>query len=192
MKWLHREIMLSAAYRQSSRPNAEGLRVDQENQLLWRMNPRRLDIEAFRDSVLQMAGTLDSEMYGIPKDLDAKDNNRRTVYGQINRQGLNGLPKLYDFPDAMQTSPGRYLTTTPLQQLFALNSEFMQEKAAIIASAAAREGGGKAAIRSLYKRVLAREPDSDEIDLALSYLKGGTLAQYAQVLLCSNEAIFWP
>lgn len=159
--------MLSASYRQSSRPNAEGLRVDQENQLLWRMNPRRLDIEAFRDSILQMAGTLNGEMYGVPKDLDAKDNNRRTVYAQINRQGLNGLLKLYDFPDAMQTSPGRYLTTTPLQQLFVLNSAFVQEKAATIAKAAEEERDSKAAIRSLYKRVLAREPDGEEIDLAL-------------------------
>jgi hypothetical protein len=192
MKWLHREIMLSAAYRQSSHPNAEALRVDQENQLVWRMNPRRLDIEVFRDSILRMAGTLNGEMYGVPKDLDAKDNNRRTVYGQINRQGLNGLLKLYDFPDAMQTSPGRYLTTTPLQQLFVLNSAFMQGKAATIASAAGQERDSKAAIRSLYKRVLAREPDVEEIDGALSYLNGGTLAQYAQVLLSSNEAIFWP
>jgi hypothetical protein len=192
MKWLHREILLSAAYRQSSRPDAEGLRVDQENQLLWRMNPRRLDIESFRDSILQTAGTLTDEMYGLPKDLDAKDNNRRTVYGRIDRQGLNGLLKLYDFPDAMQTSPGRYLTTTPLQQLFVLNSAFMQEKAATIAKAAGQERDSKAAIRSLYERVLAREPDGEEIDLALSYLQGGTLAQYAQVLLSSNEVIFWP
>ncbi len=192
MKWLHREIMLSTAYRQSSRPSAEGLRVDQENQLLWRINPRRLDIEAFRDSILQMAGTLNTEMYGVPKDLDAKDNNRRTVYGQINRQGLNALLKLYDFPDAMETSPGRYLTTTPLQQLFVLNSAFMQEKAVTIANTAAREPDSKAAVRSLYKKILAREPDADEVDLALSYLNGGTLAQYAQVLLSSNEVTFWP
>ena len=72
LKWLHREIMLSAAYHQSSRPRADAERVDQANTLLWRMNPRRMDIEAYRDSMLRAAGTLNDKMYGPSEDLDAR------------------------------------------------------------------------------------------------------------------------
>ena len=65
LKWLHREIMLSAAYRQSSQLREEASGVDPVNGLVWRMNPRRLDIESFRDSLLRAAGKLSDEMYGI-------------------------------------------------------------------------------------------------------------------------------
>ncbi len=72
LKWLHREIMLSATYRQSSKPRAREMEVDPTNQLLWRMNPRRMDIEAYRDSLLQASGKLDLTMYGPSQpDVDA-------------------------------------------------------------------------------------------------------------------------
>ena len=64
LKWLHREIMLSATYRQSSKPRAQEMETDPTNQLLWRMNPRRMDIEAYRDSLLQASGKLDLTMFG--------------------------------------------------------------------------------------------------------------------------------
>lgn len=192
LKWLHREIMLSAAYRQSSRPRLDGERADQTNSLLWRMSPRRLDIEAYRDSILEAAGTLDETMYGPSLNLDADGNTRRTVYGRVSRTNLNTLLQLYDFPDPIQTSPGRDLTTTALQQLFVMNSGFIQRQAAALAQAAEKELDQAAKIRSLYRKVLARDPDSEEMDLAMSYLRQGTLAQYAQVLLSTNEEVFWP
>src|SRR6185312_9653448 len=85
LKWLHREIMLSATYQQSSQPRDDALHADPSNYLLWRMNPRRLDIEAYRDCLLQASGSLDDQLYGPSLDLDQSDNNRRTVYGRVSR-----------------------------------------------------------------------------------------------------------
>jgi hypothetical protein len=103
----------------------------------------------------------------------------------VSRARLSNLLKLYDFPDPLQTSPGRDLTTTSLQQLFIMNSAFMREQAAALAKNA--DG-----VIGLYRRVLGRDPDSKELALAQDYLNQGTLEQYAQVLLASNEEIFWP
>ncbi len=192
LKWLHREIMLSAAYRQSSRPRAGAEQADPTNRWLWRMNPRRLDIEAFRDSILQASGTLSDRMYGPSADLDAAGDSRRTVYARISRSRVHAVLRLYDFPDASQHSPGRDLTTTPLQQLFVLNSPFLQEQAAALAHHVEREPDGAARVRALYRRVLARDPSPQETDLAMSYLAQANLAQYCQALLSTNELIFWP
>jgi hypothetical protein len=191
LKWLHREIMLSAAYQQSSKPRPDGEKADQANALLWRMNPRRLDIEAYRDSILKAAGTLNQTMYGPSTDLDAAGNTRRTVYAKVSRGHLNTILRLYDFPDAMQTSPGRDLTTTPLQQLVVLNSPFLQQQALALAGAVDKESDAVAMVRSLYRKVFARDPSPSEVDLALSYLAQATLAQYAQALLSTNEEIAW-
>ena len=191
-KWLHREIMLSAAYRQSSRPRADADQIDQANSLLWRMNPRRLDVESYRDSMLRAAGTLSDKMYGPSEDVDRAASHRRTVYGRVGRGRLSNLLRLYDFPDPTQTSPGRDLTTTSLQQLFIMNSSFMHEQAAALAKAVENESGDGEKMRSLYRRILAREPSLKELDLAVSYLTAGTVEQYAQALLSTNEEIFWP
>ena len=192
LKWLHREILLSATYRQSSRPREDGLQADATNHLLWRMNPRRLDVEAYRDSLLEAAGTLDETVAGPSADLDLAENNRRTVYGRISRGNLNTLLRLYDFPSANLHSPERELTTTPLQQLFVMNSPFIQAQAEALAKRVEGEPDTASKVRAMYRRVLARDPDAKEIDLAMSYLNGSTLAQYAQALLSSNEVIFWP
>jgi hypothetical protein len=184
LKWLNREIMLSSVYRQASRMRPEAEQADQVNALYWRINPRRLDVESYRDSILRAAGTLDETMYGVSEDLD-RGSVRRTVYGKVSRARLSNLLKLYDFPDPLQTSPGRDLTTTSLQQLFIMNSAFMRDQAAALAQSA--DGVG-----ALYRRVLGRDPDAKELALASDYLKQGTMEQYAQVLLASNEEIFWP
>jgi hypothetical protein len=192
LKWLHREIVLSAAYRQASQPRQEGDQADPTNRLLWRMNPRRLDIEAYRDSILREAGNLNDEMYGPSYNLDNDDIHRRTVYAKISRSNLNTLLRLYDFPDPIQTSPGRELTITSLQQLFVMNSSFIRKQSAAIAKAVENEPDEPAKVRGMYRRILARDPDATEMDLARSYMAQGTLAQYIQVLLSTNEEIFWP
>ena len=192
LKWLHREIMLSSTYQQSSRRRADAEQADQSNTLLWRMNPRRMDIESYRDSMLRAAGTLSDKMYGPSEDLDAEGNTRRTIYGRVARGRLNNLLKLYDFPDASQTSPGRDLTTTPLQQLFVMNGTFIREQAAALAKTLESEPDATAKLRSLYRKILARDPTAKELDFALTYLSQSTLAEYAEVLLSTNEEIFWP
>jgi hypothetical protein len=192
LKWLHREIMLSAAYRQASHPREEGLAADPTNTLLWRMNPRRLDVEAYRDNLLQVSGDLDTKAPSLSFDLDAADNHARTVYGRVSRGRLNTILALYDFPDPMMTAPRRELTTSPLQQLFVMNSPFLQERAAHLVTrvSAASDLSGK--IRDIYRDAVNRDPTPKELDTALTYLNKGTLAQFAQALLASNEVIFWP
>jgi hypothetical protein len=228
LKWLNREIVMSSTYRQSSRPREDGAKVDIANTLLWRMNPRRLDIEAYRDTLLRVSGRLDTRMYGPSEDLQSPQNFRRTVYSRVSRGRQSSLLKNYDFPDAMQSAGGRDLTVTPLQQLFVMNSEFMHDAAAELARAISSEpddsrhsydgppspsiplfsqpgGFGEpsdkvsnakklysARLQSLFRRTLGRDPAPHELDLALDFLQGGSLEQYAQVLLSTNEEIFWP
>jgi len=160
------------------------------------MNPRRLDIESYRDSLLRSAGLLDLKMYGPSEDVESLTNFRRTVYGRVSRGRLSGLLKTYDFPDPMQTSGGRDLTTNALQQFFVINSAFMHDEANALLKMALDDNGGatndSAKIRLLYRKVLARDPSPKELDMALSYLFNGTFEQYAQVLLATNEEIFWP
>jgi hypothetical protein len=192
LKWLHREIMLSAAYRQASTPRPDGSQADPANNLLWRMNPRRLDIEAYRDSILQSTGSLDPEMGGPSYDLDAADNLRRTVYGRVSRARLNALLRLYDLSDPTQHSPAREVTTTPLQQLFVMNSAFIEDQAAALVKSVDSEPDVKLKIRAIYRKVLARDPSAREVELSASYLDSGSLDEFAQALLSANEVIFWP
>ena len=190
LKWLHREILLSSAWQQASNRRADGDKIDQSNTLLWRMNPRRLDVEAYRDSLLRIAGTLDAKIYGISQDLDADTNTRRTIYGRIARGRLSNILKLYDFPDATQTSPNRDLTTTPLQQLFVMNSPFLRAQANSLVKTVDSEPDTNARIRALYRKVLARDPSSKEIDIAKNYLAQSDITNFAHVLLSTNEVLF--
>jgi hypothetical protein len=200
LKWLHREIMLSAAYRQASHPRKEGIAADPANTLFWRMNPRRLDIEAYRDNLLRVSADLEDKAPALSFDLDAADNHWRTVYGRVNRGRLNSLLALYDFPDPMMTAPRRELTTSPLQQLFVMNSPFMQERAVHLVKrvsgesdpAAKRIGVREELIRGMYRDAVQRDPTARELDTALTFLDKGTPAELAQALLASNEVIFWP
>jgi hypothetical protein len=192
LKWLHREIMLSAAYRQSSHPRPDGLAADATNNLIWRMNPRRLDVEAYRDNLLEVSGDLDEKKPALSFDLDAADNHFRTVYGRVSRGRLNTVLALYDFPDPMMTAPQRDLTTSPLQQLFVMNSPFIQERSADLVKRVESDPDVASKIRDMYRDALDRDPTPKELDLAQSYLDKATLAQYAQALLATNEFIFWP
>jgi len=192
LKWLHKEIMLSAAYMQASHPREDAMQADPTNHLIWRMNPRRLDVEAFRDCILQASGTLDLTMYGLPTDVDQQGNNRRTIYARVSRGRMSNLFQLFDFPEATMHSPGRDVTTTPLQQLFEMNSLFMQNQASALAKATESKDTNER-LQSMYRKVLGRDPDETELKLANDYFAGGgTPAQYAQALLMTNEVLFWP
>ena len=199
LKWLHREVALSATYRQASRPRDEAVAVDPTNKLLWRMNPRRLDIEAFRDSLLQAGGNLDLTAGGPGQDLEQGENFRRTVYGRISRGRTNPLLMLFDFPEPTLHSPGREATTSPVQQLFVMNSPFVQGQAAALERAVSGDKDGSAEpddaakVAAMYRRALARDPSDAERKRAAEFLAGGgTLGQFAHALLAGNEVIFWP
>jgi hypothetical protein len=192
LKWLNKEIMMSAAYRQSSKPRAEGLRADEGNMLLWRQNPQRLDAEAYRDTLVRSAGLLDTEMGGLPGDIDEDDYYRRAVYGRVSRARRTEMLGLFDFPEATQSAPGRDITTSTLQQIYLMNGGFIQNLAEAAAKTAANATGEAEQIGVLYRRILARDPTAAELKGALAYLQKGTLQRYAQILLSTHEEIFLP
>ncbi len=197
LKWLHREIVLSAAYRQSSGHDARKHALDPDNRWLWRMNRRRLDVEAWRDAMLAVTGTLDGLQGGPPADLGDANNRRRTVYGSVKRRELNDMLRLHDFPDPTAHSPGRVPTTTPLQLLFTLNSPLLQQQAAALARRLKAEvpEGGAARVRRAYRLLFGRPATETQIRVALEFLAGGPDSEalwqpYCQALLGSNEFLF--
>jgi Protein of unknown function (DUF1553)/Protein of unknown function (DUF1549)/Planctomycete cytochrome C len=176
LKKLHRLLMTSAAYRQASADNEAARKIDPENQLLWRMNRRRLEIESLRDSMLAAAGRLDLAMGGVPFSLVAQPSvPRRSVYGFIERGRVPGLLSAFDFASPDQHAPMRYVTTVPQQALFFLNSPFVAEQARALASrpevAAAPAASEK--VRNLYRAVFARGPEQAELDASLKFLSSG-------------------
>jgi hypothetical protein len=202
VKKLHRLILLSHTYLQSSQDQGEGLRQDPENVLLWKMNRRRLDFEALRDGLLSAAGTLDRTAGGPAVDIvGAPFSGRRTVYGFIDRQNLPGLFRTFDFTSPDATSPQRYATTVPQQALFLMNSPFLLEQAkALVRQTGAT--GAEERIQRLYRRVYARAAEGAEVELGLRFLETtraedgpgapalGPWERYAQVLLLANEFAF--
>ncbi|XZE56801.1 DUF1553 domain-containing protein [Planctomycetaceae bacterium SH139] len=201
IKALHREIMLSATYRLSSQNDASNSEIDADNSLLWRMNRRRLDVEAWRDSLLAVSGQLDVSLGGPSTNLDAVDNLRRTVYGKISRHDLNPLLRLFDFPDANITSASRSQTIVPQQQLFVLNSPFMIQQARVLADKlfAGPQEAWADSIRHAFELLYGRPATDREVSLGLGFLQADDsdahpdmprTVQYAQVLLAANEFTF--
>lgn len=209
IKALVRELVLSAAYRQSSQGDAALIAADPENRLLGRMRRKRLSIEQYRDAVLAVSGRLDRTVGGRSIEPENPAERRRTVYSRISRLELNKLLQLFDYPDPNATSERRVETTTPLQKMFVMNNPFMVEQARALAalvmqspeasanpSAPSEEAADRARIQIAYRRLFARDPLTPEIDLGLAFLhtNAGSPAdrwqQYAQVLLASNEMLF--
>ena len=193
LKWLNREIMMSATYQQSSRPRADALAADEANALLWRQNPQRLDSEAFRDTLVRAAGVLDTKAGGPPGDLDGDSYYRRAIYGRVSRARSSQMQALFDFPAPVQTAPDRDVTTSTLQQIFLMNSAFLQNLSDAAARKAMAKGAAPASqVAALYRQVLSRNPTPAETSAALAYLQKGSLPRYAQILLSTNEEIFLP
>lgn len=198
LKWLHRELMLSAAYRQSGAISSENAGIDPENRLLWRMNPRRLEIEAWRDAMLAASGQLDPSMGGPASNLAEPATARRSVYGKVSREELNTMLRLYDFPEPTAHSPNREATTTPLQQLFVLNSPLVLRQAQVLAERVATEQGDDSArLNSLYELLYGRLPEEAERALLLPTLTasgeapiGARWTSLVHVLLGANEFLF--
>jgi len=168
LKGLHRMILLSATYQQSSQDDLEARRQDPENQLLWRMNRQRLDIEALRDSLLVVSGQLDLSMGGPPFSLTAiTPVPRRTVYGFIERGRVPVFLSSFDFASPDQHVPIRYSTTVPQQALFLLNSTFVAEQARRLAQRSETDANADPAkrIQMLYRSVFGRTATSDEVGL---------------------------
>lgn len=198
IKALIREIVLSAAYRQSALGRHPG--ADPANELLGCMNRRRLSVEQWRDGVLAVTGELDPAG-GRSLDLDDPENRRRTVYARVSRLKLNDLLMQMDYPDANVHAEQRSVTTTAIQKLFVLNSPWMIGRARALARIVAPGGGpdpdgASPAVTDLYRRLFNREPSREELGLALVFLRkpaDGSMTrweQYCQLLLASNEMLY--
>jgi hypothetical protein len=192
LRWLHREIVLSAAYQQSSNTNDRAkVALDPDNRWLARMNRRRLEVEAWRDAVLSATGVLDLRTGGPAIELEREDNHRRTLYGIVKRRELNNLLRLNDFPDPTTHSAARIATTTPLQLLFVLNSPFMRRQAtALVSRLRATGSSDRERIRAGYRLLYGRAATAMEERLGVEFLHEAAWEQYAQVLLASNEFLY--
>jgi hypothetical protein len=179
MKRLHRMIVLSSAYRQSTRDHPEYRKADPLNLLLWHQNRRRLDLESMRDSLLAVSGTLDLTMGGRSVELStAPFSARRTVYGHIDRLNLSNLYKTFDFAIPDMHSPQRFVTTIPQQALFMMNSPFIMEQAGLLAgqSDVQREDKPEKRVQAIYRRVLGRNATAKEIALGVTYVQSASSA----------------
>ena len=204
LKKLHRQIMLSETYQLSTQRDESNMQVDADNRFLWRMNRRRLDVEAWRDGLLAVSGRLDAKLEGSSTNLADAGNNRRTIYGFISRHELDNMLRLFDFPDANITSSTRAETTVPQQQLFVLNSPFMIEQAKAFAARIKNQAGQglEDQIRYAYQLAFGRPVTDLELRIGLEYLQGvdsqddqehsqlDRLQRYAQALLASNEFMY--
>ena len=170
LKKLHRTILLSATWQQTSDERPDAMKADPENRLVWRMNRRRLDFEATRDSLLACSGQLDTAMGGRGEDLAAM--RRRTIYGLIDRQNLPGVFRTFDFASPDSSSPQRFITTVPQQALFMMNSPFVIDRArALVASPPFQQTSAyEPQIHDLYQRVLARRAEPGEVDAGLRFV----------------------
>ena len=211
LKHLHRMILNSATYQQASLDRPECRQVDNENRLLWRMNRKRLDFEAIRDSLLAASGQLDRTLGGPAIELTSTPwPKRRTLYGLIDRQNLPSLFRTFDFAGPDTHSPQRFNTTVPQQALYLMNSPFLRDQ---VRSLAAHDSLGTITepprrIAQLYRLALSRLPSDPEIELGLAFLAAEdarpaesnsatagepTLSnweRYAHIVLLSNEFVF--
>lgn len=177
-KELHRLILRSSTYRQSSVPSAEMREsiaaTDPENKLLSHFRRRRLDFEGMRDSMLSVTGQLDRSLGGPPQDLLQLSRPRRSIYGFIDRMDLPNLLRSFDFPDPAATSPKRDETTVPTQGLFFMNHPFVIHCAKSMAShpelRSIEQPGDRAVVA--FRIIMSREPDEYEAAIARAYVEG--------------------
>ncbi len=172
LKWLHREILLSTAWQQTSVAPEKTVEADPENRLLGRFSRQRLDVEAFRDAILAANGQLDRTFGGPSAEADAINNTRRTIYSKVSRHKLNDFLQAFDFPDPAIHCAVRSETTTPLQQLFILNSPFMRHQAAALARTIRDDSGStlEEKINAVYERLFTRRPTAAELQIARQFL----------------------
>jgi len=167
-KDLIRRIVLSKAYRQSSDRKAEGVAEDPSTRLLWRQNRTRLSFEALRDTMLSVAGRLDTTVGGAPFELSAQPASpRRTIYAYVSREEPSALMRAFDGSNPEEHTPRRQLTTVPQQALFLMNSSFLADQARATAAAC---GEPAKCVDVLHRKILGRSPTDQERQDGLAFL----------------------
>jgi hypothetical protein len=207
LKHVQRLILLSSTWQQDSAPNAKSLAVDADARMLWRFPPRRLEAEAIRDSVLLTAGVLDTKMGGpgfsgfevqmenvrhyFPKTKFDKRDFRRMIYMTKVRQEQESVFGAFDCPDASQVMPKRSRSTTPLQALNLLNSEFMLLQADLLAKRLEKDAASiQDQVRLAYSLCFSRPATDQEVREASDFSGKYGLTQLTRALLNCNEFLF--
>jgi hypothetical protein len=213
VKALHRLIVNSATYRQSSSTEnnpyyRRAVSIDADNQLLWRFPPRRLEAEAVRDAVLAASGQLNPKAGGpsfrpfdtlkfpanayVPVDKIGAEFNRRTVYRMNVNSGKEPLLDAFDCPDPAVKTPRRGVTSTPLQALALMNNSFVQRHAGLLAERALSESADDLprAVHTAYRLALGRPPAKEEAERALAAARARSLTNVCWALLNSTEFVY--
>ncbi len=208
LKALHRRIVLSAAYRQSSAMNQEAFVQDAGNRLLWRSSPRRVEAEVLRDSMLKVSGVLNTQPggpgfedvtitpnngtnYYEPVDREGPAFARRTIYRFTPRGGRSAVLDTFDCPDPSSAAPRRGVTTTPLQALSLLNNSFVLRMAETFAKRVEKEAGDDRAaqIERAWTLALGRLPDDEEQKWSDEIVDRHGLATLCRGLFNANEFV---
>jgi mono/diheme cytochrome c family protein len=210
LKSLHRHIVLSATYRQSSTtPQPAAQQKDADCRLLWRFPGRRLDAESIRDSMLQISGILNPAMYGtgfnlfhqrgglsgfIPVETFSPTNLRRMIYAHKVRRERDAVFGAFDCPDGAQSTALRRESTTPIQALNLFNSAFTLHSATAMAQRIEKEipADPAAATEKAFQLALSRVPTPVEKAQAIQIAQTHGLATLCRVLFNTNEFVSLP
>lgn len=190
VKNLHRTILLSKTWQQSSDPDTEKAKADPFNHLLWRQNVRRLEFEALRDSILFMGGKLDLTMGGHPVNIESEPYSpRRSVYGFIDRNEMAEFMRNFDVANAELPTGRRFTSIVPQQALFRMNSLLVIEQARNIMDrgdmkACATDGER---LQKLYEIIYQRWPREKEVQLARAYLQSTSLEKPETVVVAESK-----
>ncbi len=198
VKRIIRDIVCTETYRQSSTSSDDGLRLDPENRLLWRMNRKRRSAESLRDALLVATnrldrtpsvapvaqfGTLVTENVANPKEVKTVESTRRTVYTPIIRSQLNELLATFDFADPDLLVGKRERTNVPSQALLLMNNRWVQDHVAELTAMLSQQSPEREAfIRAAYLRLLSRPPRAAEQRLMEQFLESDDSVQRQQLV----------
>ncbi len=197
LKPIHKLIVTSAAYQQSSARDEAKAKADPENKFVWRQPVRRLQAEVIRDSILAVGGRLNTTMYGA--GTLSEESPRRSIYFTMKRSKLIPSLVVFDAPDGTTAVGDRPNTTVAPQALHLMNNVHVRAAAYGLAKRASNDGKATdtESVTGAYKIALCREPSKDELADALAFLKPHTgaaretaLADLCQVLFCLNEFLY--
>jgi hypothetical protein len=209
LKPIHKMIMLSKTYRQSSVFREASADVDSDDRFYWRFSPRRLSAEEIRDTVLNLAGVLDLKTGGpgfrlyryiqdnvatyIPREQLGPETYRRAVYHQNARAALVDLMTDFDCPDNAFAAPRRASTTTPLQALTMMNHSFTMDMASSMAERIQIKTSSEdldQQVRQLFENAYLRHPSQEEASRSVQFIQDYGLQAFCRAMLNSNELIY--
>jgi len=192
LKPLHRQIVLSAVYRQSTvHPQFDEFQaIDPLNRMYWRRNTRRLDAEQIRDSLLAISGELDLTAGGPGAH---PEDPRRTIYTRVMRNARDPLLDVFDLPQFIASTAARNATTTPIQSLLLINGQSLVRFGALVAERARKSAGGRltpeAIAEAAWQIVYGRRPTSSEMADAVEFLKSKNQATSEPALATTSEVV---